>query len=63
MWAFITDDCVLITNTKRLKELAKQGLEKFGPKRGGDNNKSLGALVELKQLAEFSLVTKIEEST
>jgi|TARA_B100000287_G_scaffold28684_1_gene27003 hypothetical protein len=63
MWAFVTDDCVLITNTDRLKELAKQGLEKFGPKRGGDNNKSLGALVELKQLAEFSLVTKIEEST
>jgi hypothetical protein len=52
-WAFITDDCVIMIPSDRLKELVEAAVEKKRYRKGGDGNRSLGALIDLRELVEF----------
>ena len=55
MWAFVTDDCVIILPTDRLQQLAKEAIGKKRYRKGGDGNRSLGALIDLRDLVSHSL--------
>lgn len=54
MWAFVTDGCVIMLTTERLKVLVKKAISEDRVRLGGDGNRSKGALIELRELVEFS---------
>lgn len=54
MWAFVTDGCVIMLTTERLRVLVKKAISEDKVRLGGDSNRSKGALIELRDLVEFS---------
>ena len=54
MWAFITDICTVIIPTDRLKDLTDEAVSKKRYAKGGDKNRSLGALIDLVTLVKNS---------
>ena len=64
-WAFVMDDCAVMIPTAKLKELVTIAVDKGRYRRGGDGNRSVGALIELKDLVEYLQLppSTIEEST
>tara|TARA_B100000085_G_scaffold95659_1_gene86738 strand:+ start:356 stop:709 length:354 start_codon:yes stop_codon:yes gene_type:complete len=50
LWAFVTDICTIIIPTERLRLLVEDAIKQKKYSRGGDGHRSVGALIDLKQL-------------
>ena len=59
-WGFVLEDSAVMIPTDKLTWLVDEAIAKKRFKRGGDGNRSLGALVELKDLVEYKHVPNEE---
>jgi hypothetical protein len=64
-WGFVLDDSAVMISTEKLTLLVNDAIAQKRYRRGGDGNKSLGALVRLQDLVEYRYTppTTTEEST